>query len=364
VAGNGRVLRSKLFVKVGIVGYPGVGKSAVFAALTGSDGADASGGRRLAVAEVADKRLDVLRQAFAPKKFTRARFEVEDGLVLPSSSGRGSGEAISALREPDALIVTVGIFEQALMVLDEPFHEPAAQLQSFLDELLLLDLEALEGRVGRLRERLDRGAGDRAESERELAFLERLIVLVEGRQVPADRTDRTHARILAELGLLTEKPVIPVLNVDESDLSRHAESREWAGSNGLGEVLSAPVESEISLLDDEDRRAFLADYGLESPASVRLTRLAYEALDLISFFTVGDDEVRAWPIARGSTAVEAAGKIHTDLARGFIRAEATAFEDVSHVKDGREFKAAAATELRGKDYVVEDGDILNIRFSI
>ncbi len=351
-------------MKVGIVGYPGVGKSAVFGALTGSDGAEAPGGRRLAVAEVADERLDVLRQAFAPKRFTRARFEVEDGLVLPSSSGRGSGEAISALREPDALIVTVGIFEQALMVLDEPLHEPAVQLQSFLDELLLLDLEALEGRMGRLRERIDRGAGNRADSEQEVAFLERLIVLVEERELPADRTDRSHARILAELGLLTEKPVIPVLNVDESDLSRDTESRDWAGSRGPGAVLSAPVEREIALLDDEDRRAFLAEYELDSPASVRLTRVAYEALDLISFFTVGNDEVRAWPIARGSTAVEAAGKIHTDLARGFIRAEVTAYEDVAHVKDGREFKAAGATELRGKDYVVEDGDILNIRFSI
>ena len=351
-------------MKVGVVGYAGVGKSTVFAAMTGLEPGDVPGERRLAVAEVPDGRLDHLRAVYSPKKFTRARFEVEDGLRLPPSDGRGRGEALSALRDPDALLVTIGGFEQALMILDNSLHDPAAQLHSFRDELLLLDLEVIENRLGRLHERLKRGAGDRVASQREVSILEGIAADLEGGVDPSRETDPTKARILAELRLFAHKPAIPVLNVDESDLSDHADSGRWATDAGPGAVLSAPVEYEISLMEPGDRQVFLSEYGLDAPASERLTRLAYDALELISFFTIGGDEVRAWPITRGSRAVEAAAKVHTDLARGFIRAEVTPHERIATVSSDREFKAAGAMELKGKDYVVQDGDIVNIRFSV
>ena len=351
-------------MKVGIVGYSGVGKSTVFAALTGLEVATVPGEKRLAVADVVDHRLDVLRSIFIPKKFTRARFEVEDGMVLPSSEERGRREAISALRGPDALLVMIGGFEQSLMVLDHTLHDPSAQLQSFLDDLLLLDLEAVEGRLNRLLQRMKRGAGDRVETQREVSILERVLIEVEERRPAPKVADRTFTRVVADLSLFAHKPVIPVLNVDESALSSFTTASDWAGRSGPGAVLSALVEHEISLLEGGDRRTFLDEYGLESPASERLTRLAYDALDLISFFTVGEDEVRAWPVRQGSSAVEAAGKIHTDLARGFIRAEVTAYEDIATVRDAREFKAAGAMEVKGRDYEVQDGDLINVRFSV
>jgi GTP-binding protein YchF len=351
-------------MKVGIVGYPGVGKSTVFAALTGLEPAEVLGETRLAVADVVDERLDDLRAVFEPKKFTRARFEVEDGLVLPTPDLRGRGEAVVSLRGPDALLVTVGGFVQSIAALDSSLHDPAAQLQSFRDDLALLDLELLEGRLSRLEGRIKRGAGDRVERQREVSILEEILNEVEGGVAVAAPADRTTARILAELRLFAHKPVIPVLNVDESAIASGGYIEEWLPGEPLSATLSAPVEREIAMMDAEDRHAFLAEYGLTSPASERLTRLAYDALDLITFFTVGEDEVRAWPAPRGSTAVEAAGKIHTDLARGFIRAEVTAHDRITDVKNARDFKAAGAMELKGKDYVVQDGDIMNIRFSV
>jgi ribosome-binding ATPase YchF (GTP1/OBG family) len=164
--------------------------------------------------------------------------------------------------------------------------------------------------------------------------------------------------------LFAAKPRVAVFNVAEDRLGAADEEPRLASPAGRSVVLCAPVEQEIAQLGEDERGEFLAGYGLETPASERLTRVAYEALDLISFFTVGADEVRAWPIARGSDAVTAAGKIHTDLARGFIRAEVVPYALVEESRDEREYKAAGHHELKGKDYMVQDGDILNIRFSV
>ena len=174
------------------------------------------------------------------------------------------------------------------------------------------------------------------------------------------RRTPTEARILAELKLFVAKPRIVVHNVAEEDLAGGPVDFDGA----LAVRLCAPVELEIAQIEGDDRTAFLAEYGLEEPASVRSTQLAYEALDLISFFTVGPDEVRAWPIPRGSDAVTAAGKIHSDLARGFIRAEVTPYDGVREATDAKSFKELGQQRLEGKEYVVQDGDVLNIRFSV
>ncbi len=351
-------------MKVGVLGHRGVGKSTVFAALTGFDFDGAPGGRRRAVADVADRRLDHLRSVFRPKRFTRARFEIEESPPLPEAETKGRGAIISDLREPDALLLVIGTFEQAKMVLGGSLQDAAAQLRSLHQDLLLLDMEAVEQRVDRLRSRMERGAGDRVQIVRELSVLDGVLGQLESESPLQLSGDHDRLRVRAELRLFADKPLIPVFNVDETLDVSGAEAQAMLALADRAAVLCAPVEREISQIEGDDRRAFLDAYGLDDPASERLTRLAYDALDLISFFTVGEDEVRAWPIRRGSDAVAAAGRIHTDLARGFIRAEVTPYARVSSVANAGEFKRVGAAELKGKDYIVQDGDSVNIRFSV
>ena len=346
-------------MKVGVLGYPGVGKSTLFSALTGFDLTVAPTKKRRAVAEVLDRRLDHLRSVFSPRKFSRARFEIEECPPLPSANTKARGEVISLLREPDVFLLVIGQFAQSMMTLDQSIHSAAAQVQSLHADLLLLDLEAVEQRLERLTNRAKRGTTD--EMKREISHLEVILAGLDDDGAVVVSTDRDHRRLLSELRLFTLKPTIAVFNVDEDAEST---GHLLAATNGRAAIICAPIEFEIAQMDDEDKRPFLDEYGLDVPASERLTRLAYEALDLISFFTVGDDEVRAWPIRRGSDALTAAGKVHTDLARGFIRAEVTPYVRVSEATNAREFKEMGAADLRGKDYVVEDGDTINIRFSL
>lgn len=349
-------------MKVGVLGYAGVGKSTVFAALTEME-LSLTGETRRAVVPVADPRLDHLGRVFQPKKFTPARFDIEECPALPSSSAKGRGGVIDALREPDALLLVIGSFEQALMMLDDDLHDPVAQLRSLRDELLLLDLEVVEQRLDRVRERLKRGAGDQVQLRREASILETVLAAVEADEGIPESSDREWMRLVADLSLFAEKPLIPVLNIDEGAGIDVITNALGSAAHGAA-VMSATVEYEIGQVEADERSAFLEEYGLDAPASERLTRLAYNALDLISFFTVGEDEVRAWPLRRGSNAVTAAGKVHTDLARGFIRAEVTPYERVRLATNAREFKEMGSADLRGKDYIVQDGDTINIRFSI
>ena len=348
-------------MKVGILGYAGVGKTTVFSALTGkAPGVNIPGEVHRATVEVADTRLEKLRDVYQPRKYTPARFEVEDLVPLPQGEVKGRGEVLNSLREPEALLIVLGLFEQARMVLPGALGSARAQLQSVRDDLLLLDMELVEKRVGRIEDRLRRGGGDREGLRRELQFVQILqTALEEGTPLP-ETDDRRTALMYTEMRLFQHKPTVIVVNVDEGKAGDAAELEAEAHL----EALCAPVEVDIAELEGDDRQSFLDEYGLAEPAGARLTRSAYQALDLISFFTVGEDEVRAWPIVRGSDAVTSAGKIHSDLARGFIRAEVTPFELVKDAADIREFKAATQAELKGKDYVVEDGDILNIRFSV
>jgi GTP-binding protein YchF len=351
-------------MKVGVLGYQGVGKSTVFAALTGIELDTVPGARRRGIAEVVDGRLDHLRRVFDPRKFTRARFDIEELLPIPSSQTKGRGEILAALREPDALLLVIGCFEQARLILDVSLQDPAAQLRSLRDDLLLLDMEVVEQRIGRIDDQMKRGAGDKVQLSRERAILEKILADLESDDGPSAVTDHDHKRSLAELRLFATKPTVVVFNVDEDTAPTSVEAVALVELADQSAVMCAPVEYEISRMDGEDRDVFLDEFGLEAAAAERLTRLAYEALDLISFFTVGEDEVRAWPIRRGSDAVTAAGKIHTDLARGFIRAEVTPYAPVAVASNAREFKDLGGAELKGKDYTVQDGDSLNIRFSV
>ena len=258
-------------MKVGVLGYPGVGKSTVFAALSGMELSLTPGETRRAVALVGDPRLDHLRAVFQPRKFTPARFQIEECPPLPVATTKGRGAVIDGLREPDALLAVIGTFEQALMMLDDTLHDPATQLRTLRDELLLFDLEAVEQRLDRVRDRMKRGAGDQAQLGREAWILQTVLSALEaGERIP-DSADREWLRLVAELRLFTEIPLIPVFNVDEG-------SGVDATATALGSlvegaaVLSAPVEYEIGMVDQHERAAFLDGYGLDAPASERLTR--------------------------------------------------------------------------------------------
>ncbi len=352
-------------MKVGLLGYGGVGKTTLFTVLAGQEvAAGAPGERHLGSVEVIDPRLDHVRDLWKPRKFTRARFEVEDGPALPRGDVAGRGEKVAALREPDAFLLVIGGFEEAALQLGKELADPLAQRRALLDDLLLYDLEALERRHSKSRDRLKKGSGDRAALLREVEQLEKITAHLEAGKSPRElQQDGDVRKLIQELKLFLDRPLVTVFNVGEAALSDAAAVAALKKTERSA-VLCAPIEKEIAGLPVPDRAAFLAEYGLAEPASPLLTRLAYESLDLLSFFTMGPDEVRAWPIPRGSSALTAAGRIHSDLARGFIRAEVIPYAQVASATNERELKAASRAELMGKEYEVQDGDILNIRFSV
>ncbi len=351
-------------MKVGIVGFAGVGRTTLFSVLTGHAVAiPKPGERHLGTVDVLDPRLDRLRDLWQPKKFTRARFEVEDEPALPRGDVAGRGERLTALRDPDVLLVVIGAFEEARMQLNE-LADPKAQWKAVQDDLLLFDLEALEKRTQKSEERVKKGAGDRAAMARDVEHLKKISEYVEAQRDLKPLHDPDIERLLHELRLFHDKPKIAVFNVGEAQLSDAAAVAALKSLAPRSAVLCAPVEREIAELSGDDRAAFLAEYHLTEPAAPLLTRMAYEALDLISFFTMGEDEVRAWPLTRGSNAVTAAGRIHSDLARGFIRAEVIPYARVAAAHDLKELKHLGRADLVGKEHAVADGDILNIRFSV
>lgn len=348
-------------MKVGIVGFPRAGKTTVFNALTGlhaAVGAYADSGKpNLGTIKVPDARIDRLSQIFSPKKTTFAEIVFVD---IP-----GGGEHSSALdqntlvqmRDADALVQVVRAFPDPIT--EEP-ADPGRDIDNFKSELILADLAVVEKRLERLRK--EKGK----EHEREL--LERCREALDAEK-PLRRVDLSEAdvRALAGFGFLSRAPLLVVLNVEEGQASAPlpasvTERLERESVTGMS--LCAQIEMEIASLDAAERGAFLADLGLTEAARDRFIQKAYGLLDLISFLTSGEDEVRAWPIVRGTPAVRAAGKIHSDIERGFIRAEVVAFEDF--IRYGSEAKCREAGRLRleGKDYVVQDGDIIHFRFNV
>jgi hypothetical protein len=352
-------------MKVGIVGQAGVGKTTLFTVLTGHVvAAHHAAEHHLATVDVVDPRLDRLRACWNPKKFTRARFDVEDEPAVPRPDAPNRNEKVAALRDPDVLLLVIGASDETVVQLPKEQADPLAQRKALLEELQLFDLEALEKRLQKSEERVKKGAGDRALMMRDVEQLKRIEAQIEKGGDLRELNDPEARRMLHELRLFSEKPMVTVFNVGEAALGDAALVSRLHAAVAKSAVLCAPIEREIAQLEGKDRSDFLAEYHLTEPAAPLLTRLAYEALDLISFFTMGEDEVRAWPITRGSNAVTAAGRIHSDLARGFIRAEVIPWKRVESATDLKQLKALGHADLMGKDYVVQDGDILNIRFSV
>jgi len=360
---------------IGIVGLPNVGKSTLFNALTESAAAQAANYPFCTIepnvgdVPVPDPRLDTLAEIGKSAQTIPTRLTFVDiaGLVRGASKGEGLGNQFLAhIRECDAIAYVLRCFEDPDVVHVEGKVDPLADAETIETELMLADLDSLERRVPTLEKKI---RGQDKEAKATLALLERaLIVLREGKPARLAAVDDDDHAAFRTLGLLTSKPVFYVCNVDEAsaatgnEYSKAVEERadsEMAGSI----VISAKIESELVELDAAERKTYLADLGLPEPGLNRLIRTGYALLDLITYFTVGPKEARAWTVPQGTRAPQAAGVIHTDFEKGFIRAETTAYDD--YVGLGGEAGARDAGKLRleGKDYVVHDGDILHFRFA-
>jgi GTP-binding protein YchF len=357
-------------MKIGLVGLPKSGKTTLFNLLTGSSVATSryDAGRaelHTGIARVPDPRVDRLSALFKPKKTTYATFEVVD-LAGIEKGERGALEA-KEFRNADALLHVVrGFPDDARGAAD-----PKRDVLDLELELVLADLEVVERRIERLEASIKK---QRKEAEvREHELLGRLKLALEA-ETPLRAVSLTvdEARLVRGFTFLSHKPILHLVNVEESAI---AEGRRVAERYGLGEVagrphsrvgwVSAVIEAEIARLEGEEQQAFLADLGLAEPAINRVLRECFALLGLISFFTTGEDEVRAWPIPAGTRAQDAAGAVHSDIARGFIRAEVNGYDELISAEGSfADLRAKGQLRLEGKDYVVLDGEICHFRFNV
>lgn len=354
-------------MKIGLVGLTGSGKTTLFELLTESHSGNRPAHKMAAnvgMATVPDGRIDFLAAMYKPKKTTYAQIEFTDlpGLV-PGSGGQGGHAFLTSVRNVDALVLVIRAFQDQTGETIDPWND----LQMLHTELLFADLEVVEKRI----ERLETGKKKKPGEEEELELLKECRQILEGEgRLEALNIPDGQRELIAGYGFLTQKPMLIVVNLDEAAWrsGRYPQKEkmdQYSRDHHIPVVaLCAQTEMEIGQLPREERADFMQDLGIAESGIDRIARATYQHLNLISFFTVGEDEVRAWTIQKGTSAKKAAGKIHSDIERGFIRAEIVKYLHLHDLGSMVKVKEKGLFQLEGKEYIMDDGDIVNFRFNV
>jgi hypothetical protein len=356
-------------MRLGIIGLPQSGKTTLFNALTRGSVPTGAGSGKLevhtAVVDVPDPRVDILSKMFNPKKTIYTKVTYADIAGLDGSAGKSgiSGTLLNHLTQMDGFIHVVRCFESDEVPHPSGSIDPQRDIAAMDSELILNDLIAVERKLERLVEERKKGAGrEKSVIEREQELFDRFhAVLSEEKPLKDMEISHEEDKMLSGYGFLSRKPTLIVLNLSEG---QKEPSVTYTHKNSQIVSLQGKLEMDIAQLPPDEMQVFLQEYGIEEPSLNRMIRLSYDLLGLQSFFTVGPDECRAWTVHRGAAAPEAAGEIHTDLQKGFIRAEVVGYNDLVTLGGMTEAKSKGKFRLEGKEYIVQDGDILNIRFNI
>lgn len=378
-------------MRIAIIGLPQSGKTTIFNALTGAHkeiGVHGTGHveTNIAMVKVPDERMEFLRQMYNPKKFTLATIEyidVGDIFTIPPSPFNKGGagglrpeiaSAMSLLRESDAIIEVIRAFKDESVPHPKGSIDPQRDLRDIHSELLITDLGIVEKRVDKLQKTIAKAGKPLQQEKEELEVLLKCKDALEKEQdIGSIHLTDAQKKLVKSFCFITQKQKMVVINIGEDQIGDKTLApyltppRERGGIVGGGaEVISmcGKLEMELEGLEEQERGEFMKDMGIDELSGNKLIRLSYKILHLCSFFTVGEDEVRAWTISEGDNAPTAAGKVHTDMERGFIRAEVVHFDDLKQLGAMREVKAKGKMRLEGKDYIVRDGDIINFRFSV
>jgi ribosome-binding ATPase len=360
-------------LRAALIGFPSSGKTTLFQLMTSArDAPKAKGDVNIGISKVPDSRLDALTAIYNPRKRVPATVEFTD-IIAPARSGAQALVDVAGYKNADALVHVVHAFRDQSVPHPSGSIDPARDAQAMEDELILADLGVAERRLERLEKDLKKGRSAELEKERELVRRCQA-ALEEGKPLRALELAGEDLKRLRGFQFLSAKPLLLVINLDESDLSDVGSTVERAADkSGLTAFLAhaatkavalcAKIELEISQLEGDDAKAFLAELGLSESGLDRVIRTSYDLLGYMSFFTVGEDECRAWSIARGTSAQLAAAEIHTDIQRGFIRAEVVAYDALIKRGSMAACREHGEVRLEGKEYIVQDGDIINFRFA-